>query len=117
MNKIIGNKLKILRQSKNLSQEQLADFLHISLSAYARMERGESTSWASHFNRICEVFEITPEELVKNEGVLNEKEDFVNIEYETQSALLNAYRKILEKYEGQIIVLKAIIEDLKRSKE
>lgn len=67
MNKVIGNKLCILRRAKNLSQEQVADFLHISQSAYARMERGESTSWANHFNRICEVFEVNPEDLVKKE--------------------------------------------------
>jgi transcriptional regulator with XRE-family HTH domain len=67
MNKKVGNKLVVLRRAKNLSQEQVADFLHISQSAYARMERGESTSWANHFNRICEVFEVNPEDLVKKE--------------------------------------------------
>ncbi|WP_281634027.1 helix-turn-helix transcriptional regulator [Flavobacterium luteolum] len=65
MNKIVGDNLKVLRKSKNMSQEETADHLQISQSAYARMERGESTSWAIHFNKICQMFEITPEKLVK----------------------------------------------------
>lgn len=62
---MIGNKLKQLRKNKGMSQEQVADYLHVSQSAYARMESGESHSWATHINDICQVFEITPEELVK----------------------------------------------------
>lgn len=80
MNRIIGKKLKTLRQSKKLSQEQMADFLHISLSAYARIERGESSSWASHFNKICEVFEITPEDLVRKESKSSLSENLINEE-------------------------------------
>lgn len=74
MNMVVGNKLKNLRKDKNMSQEQVADFLNISQSAYARMERGESTSWASHFTKICELFEIAPEELVKKE-IVNDTEN------------------------------------------
>lgn len=44
MNISIGNKLKQLRKSKSMSQEQVADYLHLSQSAYARMESGESHS-------------------------------------------------------------------------
>lgn len=67
MNILIGNKLKQLRKKKNLSQEQLATYLHLSQSAYARMENGENHSWAAHLDKICEFFEITPEELVRRE--------------------------------------------------
>ena len=67
MNVIIGNKLKKLRKSKDMSQEQVADYLHLSQSAYSRMERGESSSRASDTNIICELFKITPEELVTND--------------------------------------------------
>lgn len=111
MNTIIGNKLKKLRQSKNLSQEQVADFLHISLSAYSRMERGESTSWASHFNKICEFFEIRPEDLVKKESELLMNENRL-----TEIAMLSVYRKIIREYELQIEDLKIIIRNLNKGK-
>lgn len=108
MNIIVGNKLKLLRKAKNLSQEQVADFLHISLSAYARMERGESTSWASHFNKICEVFKINPEELVRKESGLKSNEQL------TEIAMLSVYRKIIRQYELQIEDLKIIIRHLNK---
>lgn len=116
MNRIIGNKLKELRRSKNLSQEEVSDFLGISLSAYSRMERGESTSWANHFNKICEVFEITPEDLVRKESKFWLNGDLMNEEPLTQNEVINGYRKIIKKYELQIEDLKIIISQTKRKK-
>lgn len=59
-----------MRRHKGWSQEQVSDYLAISQSAYARIEKGESYSWANHLDKICEVFEITPEDLVKQESVI-----------------------------------------------
>ncbi|MEZ0184127.1 helix-turn-helix transcriptional regulator [Flavobacterium oncorhynchi] len=116
MNKIIGNRLKKLRYSKSLSQEQVADYLNISQSAYARMERGESTSWAIHFNKICEIFEITPEELVKKGIGDSVYESLISTERQTEIAMLNVYRKIIRQYELQIEDLKMIIKHLNKGK-
>ncbi len=112
MNVSVGNKLKELRKAKNMSQEEVADFLHISQSAYARMERGESTSWASHFARICEVFEIAPQDLVKKERGSSNYENLTNYERSTETAMLSVYRRIIEQYELQIENLKTIIRNL-----
>ncbi|MCD0470274.1 helix-turn-helix domain-containing protein [Flavobacterium sp. JAS] len=111
MNRIIGNKLKILRRAKNLSQEEVADFLEISQSSYARMERGESTSWANHFNKICEVFEITPEDLVKKET-----EALIDEESLDEIGMFNVYRRTIKQYELQIEDLKTIIRHLNTGK-
>ncbi|MFB9077574.1 helix-turn-helix domain-containing protein [Flavobacterium procerum] len=99
-----------------MSQEQIADFLHISQSAYARMERGESTSWAIHFNKICEVFEINPEELVKKELGNVTYGELMNTERITDITMLGVYRKIIRKYELQIKDLKTIIKHLNKGK-
>jgi len=116
MNKIIGENLKVLRKSKNLSQDQLADYLLISRSAYARMERGESTSWSIHFNKICQVFEITPEELVRKGLGDSVYESLMNTERQTQIAMLGVYRKIIRQYELQIEDLKTIIRHFNKGK-
>jgi transcriptional regulator with XRE-family HTH domain len=114
MNKVVGNKLKKLRQSKSLSQEQLADFLSISQSAYARMERGEGASWANHAKKICSFFKITPEELVKAEGGQG-KEENNNL---NEVFIINQLSdKIIEQYEARIKELKKIIKDLKRNRD
>lgn len=116
MNRIVGNNLKTLRKAKNMSQEEVADHLNISQSAYARMERGESTSWAIHFNKICQIFEITPEELVKKELGESVYESLINAERQTEIAMLSVYRKIIRQYELQIEDLKMIISELNKGK-
>lgn len=116
MNFIVGNNLKMLRQAKKMSQEQAADSLKISQSAYARMERGESTSWATHFNKICEVFEVTPEELIKKGLGDSVYESLMNTGRQTEIAMLSVYRKIIKQYELQIEDLKMIIKHLNKGK-
>lgn len=116
MNKIVGDNLKVLRKSKNMSQEEAADHLQISQSAYARMERGESTSWAIHFNKICQIFEISPEELVRKGLGDSVYESLMNTERQTEIAMLGVYRKIIKQYELQIEDLKTIIKHLNKGK-
>lgn len=96
MNLIVGSKIRILRKNKNLSQEQVADYLCISQSAYARMESGESHSWANHIFKICKIFEVSPSELFNENNVDSISE------------------KAIEQYEEKIRELKQVINDLKK---
>jgi transcriptional regulator with XRE-family HTH domain len=70
MNTSIGRKLRTLRKQKGITQEQAADYLQLSQSAYARMESGDSYSWANHIDKLCEFYEIQPEELLKGEKLI-----------------------------------------------
>jgi len=70
LSKTIGLKLFELRKQKSWSQEQTADYLGISRSAYQRIETGEGFSWANNLEKICEVFEIQPEELIKTDKLI-----------------------------------------------
>jgi len=116
MNSVIGCKLKQLRKNKGMSQEQVADYLHVSQSTYARMESGESYSWAIYINDICQVFDVLPEELVKNENVVrnnNQQGDIMN-----NAVIINQLSEMLiEQYEERIKDLKDVIEDLRLKKE
>ncbi len=69
MNTTVGSKIKSLRKKKGLSQEQVADYLHISQSTYARIENGERGSWANYIEPISKLFNIQPEELIKQENI------------------------------------------------
>ncbi|KQO30026.1 hypothetical protein ASF10_05845 [Flavobacterium sp. Leaf82] len=109
MNIVVGNKLKILRKNKKMSQEEVAENLHISQSAYARMESGESHSWANHILKICKIFEITPDELLKLE---------VNNEEISSGEIVNQFSdNVIEQYEERIKELKKVIKDLKKDKK
>ena len=70
MNEIVGEKIKNLRKSRNLSQEEVAESLHVSQSTYARIESGASNSWAGYILPLCEFFNIQPEELLKTDHIV-----------------------------------------------
>lgn len=111
MNALIGKKLQTLRKERGFSQEQIADKLHISQSAYARIESGESHSWANHIQKICETYEITPEELVSNESiVINHNQQggggYIQINQLSE--------KLIQQYEERIKEKDEIIKDLKK---
>lgn len=119
MNTLVGTKLKTLRQNKGYSQEFVADSLHMSQSAYARMENGKSNSWATHITQICELYEIKPEELLKQDtNTFNQ----TNTEGNNNGIVINQIsEKLIEQYElrikeknQQILELK---NELKRYKE
>lgn len=64
----VAEKIKKLRNSKGFSQEEMAEKMHNSQSAYARLQSGESHSWAAHIEKIGEIFEITPESFLTDEA-------------------------------------------------
>ncbi len=112
MNTIIGKKLQALRKERGFSQEQVADKLHISQSTYARIESGESHSWASHILKICETYEITPEELVSSENiVINNNQQGGN---STNAIIVNQLsEKLIQQYEERIKEKDLIINELR----
>ncbi|AYN06179.1 XRE family transcriptional regulator [Flavobacterium sp. 140616W15] len=88
--------------------------MHLSQSAYSRMERGESSSRASDTNIICELFKITPEELVTND--IRQDKGTTNDLNET--LIINQLSdKVIEQYEARIKELKKTIKDLKTKRK
>lgn len=114
MNINIGQKLKQLRKQKGLSQEQVAEFLHISQSAYARIENGESHSWAYHIKKICEIFNITPEELVREEKSVHQTQMDDDDKMASMYPIQHLADKLIEQYEQTIKSLKEQIEVYKK---
>ncbi len=74
MKELIGNKIRKMRNEKGLSQEELAEKLHISRSALVRMENGESHTWANQLENLSHIFEVEPEEFLKNENNTQQNE-------------------------------------------
>lgn len=120
MDKLIGQKLSKLRKAKGWSQEETADYLEITRSVYQRIETGAGCSWATHLAKICEVFEIQPEELVKNENmVLNNGQqggtsNNALIINQLSEKLIEQYEKRLQQYEQEVKELKQTISELKK---
>lgn len=60
---MIGTKIKSIRELKNLTQEHIADRLHISQAAYSRLENGESKISDERLSQIADVLEVKPEDI------------------------------------------------------
>ena len=97
---IIGTKLYNIRKKTGLSQEEAAWQAGLSSRTYADIERGEVNARIDSIIKICEVFHITPNDIMtdSNDGSYMSNEDLV-----AQIDLLpikekNAALKILTAY-------------------
>ncbi len=58
VNKQIGGRIKIARISRNLSQDNIAEDLGISVSAYSNMERGIVDITVNRIMRVSDILKI-----------------------------------------------------------
>jgi transcriptional regulator with XRE-family HTH domain len=58
INKLIGDRIKIARVSRNLSQDSIADDLGISVSAYSNMERGVVDITVNRLVQVAEILKV-----------------------------------------------------------
>ena len=60
----IGKNIKKLRKEKNLTQEQLAERLHVTRQAVSNWENGKTQPDIETLSVLAEVFEVTVEDLI-----------------------------------------------------
>jgi transcriptional regulator with XRE-family HTH domain len=63
--------IKRLREEKNISREQMANLLNISLSGYAKIERGEVEISLTRFNKFSKILGYTPVEIIEMDNHYN----------------------------------------------
>ncbi|MCI8310064.1 MAG: helix-turn-helix transcriptional regulator [Clostridia bacterium] len=77
----IGEKLFELRKSKNLSQEEVAEKLNVTRQTVSKWETNQSTPDFDKILPLCELFEISTEELLTGKKPeVNNKENN-NVEF------------------------------------
>lgn len=60
----IGKVIKKYRRERDMTQEQMAEFLCVSVSAVSQWESGKTTPDLSVIPAICNLFDITSDELL-----------------------------------------------------
>ena len=123
MNITIGKRIRKYREEKGVSQEELAEKLHISRSTYQRIENGETNSWVNHIQNICTSLEVSMEDILKpEEGYvqINNNSDSSNSPSDHGTGLVqnqtnnyNTSEKLIEQYEERIEELKLQVKELK----
>lgn len=123
----VGEKIKTVREIKKLSQEDMAHKLGLTVSTYARLERGESRMYLQVLEEIAQILEMNVIDLlsvgeknvvliVGENGTATENFHTINngIDAETMTALLKAKDEVIEQQKEHITSLKEIIEMMKQ---
>lgn len=76
---IIGERLKKARLEKNLTQEQLAEQIDVSIAFLSRVERGSSHINLKRLTQICSILGIS-EGLILN-GASEDSSDYLNADF------------------------------------
>jgi len=95
----------------------MADRLHISQSAYSRIETGESNNWIPLIEKLCIELDIKPEELFASEGLFQNNSDNASavqnhIQHDTHITINQLSDKVIELYEEKIKRLESEIDRL-----
>ena len=71
----IGDKIYKLRKENNLSQEELANKLNVSRQTVSKWELGDSCPDFDKIVPLCDIFNISTEELLRGKDVDNNLEN------------------------------------------
>ncbi|MCL4280723.1 MAG: helix-turn-helix domain-containing protein [Flavobacteriales bacterium] len=67
---MVTQKIRFLREQKKLRHEDMAERLGISPSTYQRLESGETKMDVERLQKIAEVLEVSPDELLNSEPIV-----------------------------------------------
>lgn len=76
---IIGERLKKARLAKNLTQEQLAEKLDVSVAFLSRAERGNVKINLSRINQICDILNISISDILT--GTASNSKDYLTDDF------------------------------------
>ncbi|GAB3940278.1 hypothetical protein GCM10028805_01790 [Spirosoma harenae] len=98
----IAEKIRLQRLQRGLSQENMADLLNLSTTAYGDIERGKTDLTLSRLNQIASVLAVSPLSLLSDEAipaqVVEEKPtSIVNHELETLRLMVDKQQVELDK--------------------
>lgn len=108
MKEVVDN-IKKFRELKNLTREELADKLEMSLSGYSKLERGEVDLTLTKLYRIADILEVSVSQILSFDAsqIFNIKDHSVaNVDIEQQT---NNYS---DQYKDKYI--KMLEEELER---
>ncbi|WP_293938657.1 helix-turn-helix domain-containing protein [Sphingobacterium sp. UBA5996] len=100
--KTLGKKIRLLRQQKGWTQQDVAKKLDVSIPAFSKMETGITDLNLSRLNQIAKLFNLTLVQLISN----SETDDVKD--YTKEIRLLN--EKLQQKGDEVIQLRKKIIE-------
>jgi transcriptional regulator with XRE-family HTH domain len=101
--KAVGQRIKMAREAKNLTQEELAAMVNLSSTHVSVIERGLKVTKLDAFVAIANALEVSADTLLIDvvahsvDGVANELSDLISkLPLDEQKRILNAVRALVE---------------------
>ena len=100
---VIGSRIKQARLAKNMTQEDLADQIDISVAFLSRVERGNSRVNLKRLNQLCDLLDVSEGYLLN--GASSSSENYLDKEFtdliksvspEKQKLIYNVAKTIAE---------------------
>jgi transcriptional regulator with XRE-family HTH domain len=97
----------------------MADKLHITRSAYQRLENGETYSWAKYLEELFSILETNPKDFFSDIGskIYNQTNNTGGIGYIVENLHQEnkeVYEKLIASKDDQIALLKSFLEKLSK---
>jgi transcriptional regulator with XRE-family HTH domain len=105
----LSEKIRLIRLSKNLSQQNIADELGITVSAYSNMERGVTEITIQRLKKIAQILQVNINDLI-TDNILNDQPE---IPYNNIPQKINFILNELNSQKKDIQLLKSEIDSLK----
>jgi len=106
LNRIIGKKINSLRKSKDISQQDLANYLGISRPAITQIEKGKRYLTPEEIMKLSEYFNISPNEIInpklKTEVIIQDANKIPKVE---ESIRISIPQKNLKKFKETLLYI------------
>ena len=121
-NSSIKQNIRNVRKSRKFTQEEMADRMGMSLTAYRDLEKGETSIVNSNLQKVADLLETTSEELVlgyrpvqmEGPGVEDVREEYSE-KLEALAKRIHDLEKLVNSLEETISTKNEIISMLKKS--
>lgn len=98
MNNYIGENIKNLRRKKNITQEDLSEYLNVSFQTVSKWERGENLPDINTLMSLANYFDVSTDELL---GMDKQRDEFFSYEFGKNMNILlkeEKYDEAINKY-------------------
>ena len=110
----LGEKLLSYRKKKGLSQEEVADILHVTRQTVSKWETDQSTPDFDKIVPICDLYGVSTEELFRENGgggteINLKSDDLFSIEYHKKKALYTTIAVMLYILSVVVIIFFSVV--------
>lgn len=110
---MIGNKIKNIRELKNLTQEYMAERLNISQAAYSKLEKGYIKISGEKLFQIAKILDVNPDDIMSfdSQKYFN---SFNNVKSSNIESIIigSEETELIKKlYEDKILLLEKLLDD------